>query len=167
MRIFNFLFAVGLTVALVSAQPPGQGKGGAKAPQAPKEYTSAADIQAMIAKSKNDRKDGQAIVSSNILRLAPYNANMEYRASVGPASLHETEAEMFVVIDGSGTLVTGGKLTGETRQNAENLQGTGIEGGNARQIGKGDFIMVPENTPHWFSKIDGVLVLMSIHLPHK
>ena len=26
--------------------------------------------------------------------------------------------------------------------------------------------MVPERTPHWFSKIDGTVVLMSLHLPH-
>lgn len=167
MRFLNLALALGLTVALVSAQQPGQGKGGAKAPQAPKEYTSAAEIQQMIAKSKNDRKDGQAIVNSAILRLAPYSANMEYRASVGPAAQHDTEAELFVVIDGSATMITGGKLTGETRQNAENLQGTGIEGGNSRQIGKGDFIIVPEKTPHWFSKIDGVLVLMSLHVPRQ
>lgn len=163
MRILNLFLALGITVALVNAQQPGTAKG---APPS-KEYTSAAEIQAMIAKSKNDRKDGQAIVQSNILRLAPYSAAMEYRASVGPAAQHDTEAEMFYVIDGTATMITGGKLTGETRQNAENLQGTGIEGGNSRQIGKGDFIIVPEKTPHWFSKIDGVLVLMSLHVPRK
>jgi quercetin dioxygenase-like cupin family protein len=32
-------------------------------------------------------------------------------------------------------------------------------------VAKGDFIMVPENTPHWFSAIEGSLTLMSIHLP--
>jgi hypothetical protein len=26
--------------------------------------------------------------------------------------------------------------------------------------------MVPSNTPHWFSEINGVLVLMSFHIPH-
>jgi len=71
------------------------------------------------------------------------------------------------VIEGSGTLVTGGKLVGQTQTNAENWSGTAIEGGVTRPVGKGDFIMVPEKTPHWFSKIDGVLVLMSIHLPRK
>jgi quercetin dioxygenase-like cupin family protein len=34
-----------------------------------------------------------------------------------------------------------------------------------RTIAKGDFILVPENTPHWFSSIDGVLVLISIPVP--
>lgn len=164
MRFINVSLALALAAALLTAQQPA-GKGKA-APQAPKEFASAADVQAMIAKAKNDRKDGQAIVNQNILRLAPYNANLEYRASVGPASVHETEAEMFYVVDGTATMVTGGKLVGETRTNAENLSGTGIEGGNSRTVAKGDFIMVPEKTAHWFSKIDGVLVLMSIHLPH-
>ncbi len=163
MRLLNLGAALALAAALLTAQQPA-GKGKA-APQPNKEYTSAADIQAMIAKSKNDRKDGQAIVQSNILRLAPYQAQMEYRASVGTAAVHETEAEMFVVIEGSATMVTGGKLVGETR-NGDNLTGSAIEGGTSRTIGKGDFIMVPEKTAHWFSKIDGVLVLMSLHLPH-
>jgi mannose-6-phosphate isomerase-like protein (cupin superfamily) len=35
-----------------------------------------------------------------------------------------------------------------------------------RRIAKGDWVMVPERTPHWFSQIEGTLVLMSIHVPH-
>jgi mannose-6-phosphate isomerase-like protein (cupin superfamily) len=127
---------------------------------------SASEVQAMIAKAKTDRKD-QPIIAQSLLQLAPYNVSLEYRASVGNAAVHETEAELFYVVDGSATLVTGGKLTGETRTNAENLSGNGIEGGQSRKVAKGDFVMVPEKTPHWFSAIDGTVVLMSLHLPHK
>ncbi|HLG97079.1 MAG TPA: cupin domain-containing protein [Bryobacteraceae bacterium] len=136
-------------------------------PSAPsmKEFASSADVQAMIAKAKRERKEGQPLVAQRILQLAPYNVNLEYRASVGPASIHEKEAELFYVIEGSATMVTGGKLTEEKRTNPENLSGAGIEGGESRPIAKGDFIIVPENTAHWFSKIDGVLVLMSLHVP--
>ena len=105
------------------------------------------------------------MVAERILHLAPYNANLEYRAGLAPASVHEKEAEVFYVIDGTATMVTGGKLKEEKRTNPENLSGTGIEGGEARTVAKGDFIIVPENTPHWFSKIDGVLVLMTLHVP--
>jgi quercetin dioxygenase-like cupin family protein len=84
---------------------------------------------------------------------------------VGPASSHAKEAEMFYVVEGSGTLVTGGKIKDEKPQNADNMTGTAIEGGQARAIAKGDFIIVPEGVPHWFSKIDGTLVLMSLHVP--
>jgi quercetin dioxygenase-like cupin family protein len=62
--------------------------------------------------------------------------------------------------------VTGGKLREERRTNPENLSGTGIDGGQRQRIAKGDFVMVPENTPHWFDQIEGNLALMSIHLPH-
>jgi mannose-6-phosphate isomerase-like protein (cupin superfamily) len=152
--MFRITIALFSLAACLMAQPA----------QAPKLYSSAADIAAMIAKSKNDRKDGQAIVTQRILQLAPYNANLEYRASVGPASVHEKEAEMFYVIEGSATMITGGRLVGETR-NGDNLSGTAVEDGVSRQIAKGDFIIVPENTPHWFSVIKETLVLMSIHVP--
>src|SRR3954465_2018238 len=113
MRLLNICAALALAVAVLTAQQPA-GKGKA-APAPNKEYSSAADVAAMIAKAKNNRKDGQAIVQDNILRLAPYSAGLEYRASVGTAAVHETEAEMFYVIDGTATMVTGGKLVGETR----------------------------------------------------
>jgi len=129
-----------------------------------KTMVSAADVTALIAKAKAQRTD-QSIIAQSLLQLAPYTVNLEYRASVGNAAVHETEAELFYVIDGSSTLTTGGKLTGEKRTNAENLTGTGIEGGESRHIAKGDFVIVPDHTPHWFSKIDGTVVLMSLHLP--
>ena len=130
-----------------------------------KTYSSAADVTALLAKAKADHKDGQATVIENILRLAPYSANLEYRTAVGPAAVHEHEAEMFYVLDGSATLVTGGKLANEKRTNAENLTGTAIEGGTAQAVSKGDVVIVPENTPHWFSAINGSVVLMSLHVP--
>jgi len=130
-----------------------------------KTFSSSADVTALIAKAKSERKEGQPLVLERLLQLAPYNANLEYRASVGPAAVHEHEAEMFYVIDGSGTMVTGGKLANEKRTNSENLTGTGIEGGMPREVAKGDFIVVPENTPHWFSAINGAIVLMTLHVP--
>ncbi len=153
-----------LVFTLLSSAALAQQKGGSAA-QAMKTFSSSADVAAMIAKAKSERKQDQQNFVQQIVRLAPYNANLEYRALVGPAAVHEKEAELFYVIDGSATLVTGGKLTQESRTNAENLTGTGIEGGTQQQVGKGDFFIVPENTPHWFSPINGVLVLMSFHAP--
>lgn len=135
------------------------------APDAVKTFASSADVTSLIAKAKADHKEGQAQVTERILQLAPYNANLEYRTSVGPAAVHEKDAEMMYVIEGSATLVTGGKLKEEKRNNPENLNGTGIEGGSAREVAQGDFLIVPEGTPHWFSKINGTLVLMTLHVP--
>lgn len=155
----------GLTLVLMSSAAFAQ-QPVAPALAAPRTMVSAADVAALIAKAKVDRKDNQALLAQSMLRLDQYNVSLEYRAAVANASAHETEAELFYVVDGSAMLVTGGKLKNETRTNATNLSGSGIEGGVSRHIAKGDFVMVPEGTPHWFSAIDGTVVLMSLHLPH-
>ena len=122
---------------------------------------TAADFAAIVAKQPKDRNG-----NATFLQLAPYNVNMEHRVNMPQnASIHDKEAELFYVVDGGGTIVTGGKLTNASRQNADNSTGNGIEGGTSKKIAKGDFILVPEGTPHWFSAIDGELTLMSLHLP--
>jgi mannose-6-phosphate isomerase-like protein (cupin superfamily) len=160
-------FALGLVLTIgpsvLFAQAPA-----ARTPPSPKLFTSAGDLTAMIADARKERKPDQANFVQPILTLAPYSANLEYRVAGinANASVHEREAEMFYVVEGTGILVTGGKLVDERRTNPENLSGSGIEGGARRRVSKGDFIMVPEGTPHWYGEIDGALVLMSIHLPH-
>ena len=151
------------SAAALAQQPASQ----APAPP-PKLFAGSADVTSMIAKAKAERKPDQPNFVQPILQLAPYNANLEYRVAGvnAPASVHEREAEMFLVVDGAGTLVTGGTLRDEKRTNAENLTGSAIDGGTPRRVTKGDWVMVPEKTPHWFTQIDGALVLMSIHLPH-
>jgi mannose-6-phosphate isomerase-like protein (cupin superfamily) len=165
MRAAGLTLLVAVFGVVAMAQYALAQAGGRSASAAMKTFTSSSEIQAMIARAKSERKENQPLVTQPILQLAPYRASLEYRASVGPAAVHEKEAELFYVIDGSATLVTGGKLVNEKRTNAENLTGTGIEGGNSRAVAKGDFVIVPENTPHWFSSINGTIVLMSMHVP--
>jgi mannose-6-phosphate isomerase-like protein (cupin superfamily) len=151
-----------LAVALLAQRPAAQNP-----PPALKLFASSADVTAMIAKAKAERKPDQPNFIQPIVGVAPFTANLEHRVAgvAAPASVHETEAEMFYVVEGSGTLVTGGKLRDEKRTNAANLSGSGVDGGTPRKIAKGDWVMVPEKTPHWFQQIDGTIVLMSIHLP--
>jgi mannose-6-phosphate isomerase-like protein (cupin superfamily) len=136
-------------------------------PAAPVLFSSAGDVSALIAKAKAERRPDQANYVQPIVRLAPWSANLEYRvAGVNAnASVHDNDAEMFYVIEGSGTVVTGGTLREERRTNPANLSGTAIDGGTRRRITKGDWVLVPAKTAHWFGEIDGALVLMSLHLP--
>lgn len=152
-------------VALVSLsiwaqQPAGQRQGQAAPPPLQGGQVTAADLAAIVAKQPKDRNGNQTF-----LQLAPYSVNMEHRVNVMQnASIHDKEAELFYVIAGGGTMVTGGKLVGG-RQTGDNWTGSGIEGGTAKKLAAGDFVLVPEGVPHWFSAIDGELTMMSLHLP--
>lgn len=173
-------FAMGIMLALVAAAVVTAGRPGASPatrpaplPQAPaaqagaammKTFTSSAEVQGLLAKAKGEWKEGQVMVAEHILTLAPYNVNLEYRPVEGAVAVHEKEAEMVYVIDGTGTMTTGGTVVGEKRTNAANLSGTSISGGNAQAISKGDFTIIPENTPHQFKPSGGPLVLMTFHV---
>src|SRR5580698_874045 len=128
---------IGAAAAMLAQQPPA------------KTFTSAADVAAMIQKARNERKPDQANFLQPLLQAAPYTVNLEYRVKAvdGTAAVHEMEAEVFYVVEGSATLTTGGTLRNEKRTNPTNLSGGGIDGGTTRRIAKGDFFLVPENTP--------------------
>ena len=150
-------FALTLLAAVAVAQQP--------ASTAVKTFTSASDVAAMLAKAKAESQPGKPVPAQTLLQMAPYNAVLGYLTAPGGAGVHETEAELFYVVEGSATLVTGGKLVNEKRTNAENLTGTAIEGGSARTVSKGDFIMLPEKTPHWFSAVNSSFAFMALHVP--
>jgi len=160
MRILTVAGVLVLLACFAWAQQP--------APQAPPPTDptkaaamSAADFAAAIAKLPTDRNGNVAI-----FRLAPYNVGVEHRMpGQQMAAIHDREAELFYVIDGGGTIVTGGTLVDVKRTNPFNWAGTSIKDGTARAIAKGDFIMIPEGVPHWFSEIKGSLTQIALHLP--
>jgi len=169
MRTIIIGLALTLVAAVALAKQPAPMPTPQSAPQSSEKPTnlfmSVSQVKDLIEKAKSERKPNQPLVTEPMLELGGYDGHLEYRASVGNASQHETEAELFYVIDGSATLTTGGKLVNEKRTDAANLNGSAIEGGSKRNIAKGDWILVPQNTPHWFSPINGVLVLYSMHMP--
>lgn len=130
-------------------------------------FMSDKQIMALIEKAKADRKGDAPNVIEPILSLAPYRAQLEYRPGTAPAALHEKDAELMVVLQGTGDIVTGGKLVNEKRNNANNLGGTSITGGESHAVVKGDMLIVPSNTPHQVIPTGGApIVLMTMHVPY-
>jgi mannose-6-phosphate isomerase-like protein (cupin superfamily) len=156
----QFLAFTFLTTALAS---------GALAQQAasPRTFMNDKEIMGLVDKAKADRKGDAPLVAEPILSLAPYRAQLEYRPGTSPAAVHEKDAELMVVLEGTGNIVTGGKLVDEKRTNANNLSGSSIAGGNSQAVVKGDMLIVPSNTPHQVIPTGGApIVLMTMHVPH-
>src|SRR6202166_4138185 len=101
-------------------------------------FMSNKDIMALVDKAKADRKGDAPLVAEPILLLAPYKAQLEYRPGTSPAAFHEKDAELMVVLEGTGNIVTDGKLVDEKRVNANNLRGSSIADGVSHQVVKGD-----------------------------
>ena len=130
------------------------------------QYMSEKDIMALVDKAKADRKGDAPLVPEQILLLAPYKAQLEYRPLKAPAALHEKDAELFVVLQGTGDIIVGGKLVNEKRVNAANLTGSDIADGQTHHVTKGDMLIVPNNTPHQVVPTGGApIVIMTMHVP--
>lgn len=131
----------------------------------PRNFVSATEIAERIHAADAAAKAGAHFNAGPLLLSAPFRANMEYHdAPASNVSVHETEAELFVALEGSGTITVGGSLVNPTR-NGTNLQAATSEGGTPHRMVRGDMLLVPENTPHAVTQVDGRLVLMSMHLP--
>ena len=125
-------------------------------------HFTAADLQAALAKLPTDRPAG----SVRVFSLDPYNVAVEQRQPrTQGASLHEAQAELFYVIEGSATMITGGTIA-DGKRNGTNIQGTTIDGGTRIVFNKGDFIMVPSGVPHQFVDITTPVRVMSMYLPN-
>lgn len=157
--VIRIMAATSLVTLLTFAIWAQRGQAPAGAAAAP--AITASEVAAMIAKSPSDKN----ALGQRMLQLGTYNVNMEHRVMGQAAAVHEKEAELFYVIDGAGTIVTGGKLVEEKRTNDANLSGTSIQGGVSKRISKGDWIMVPEGVPHQIPTVEGALTVMSLHLP--
>ena len=122
--------------------------------------------QGLVEKAKGRRKGCPARGRADPVD-GPYRAQLEYRPGTSPAAVHEKDAELMVVLEGTGNIVTGGRLVEEKRNNANNLGGSSITGGNSQAVVKGDMLIVPANTPHQVIPTGGApIVLMTMHVPH-
>jgi glc operon protein GlcG len=77
------------------------------------------------------------------------------RDKAGTAELHEKDTDVFYVVDGTATYVTGGKIIDSKTLSPGEIRGSGIEGGETRQLSKGDVIIIPAGAPHWFKDVQG------------
>jgi hypothetical protein len=87
------------------------------------------------------------------------------KASVQEAILHETAVtEVYQMLEGTGTLVTGGNLLDTWRDPAvkNSLKGKRIEGGVSRRMVKGDVVIIPGRLPHWWSNLEGDITYLII-----
>src|SRR5262252_5684941 len=134
----QFLVFTFLATALASSASAQQA-----APPPTRTFINNKEIMGLIDKAKADRKGDAPLVSEPILSLAPYRAQLEYRPATAPAALHEKDPELMVVLQGAGNIVTGGKLVDEKRNNANNLSGSSIAGGNSQAVVVGDMLIVP------------------------
>src|SRR5262249_15239783 len=92
-----------------------------------------------------------------LLETAGYKVHASRRVEPGQAEIHTLDTDVIYVVDGSATLVTGGKAISTKEVAPNEIRGTRIEGGEEHQITKGEVIIIQNGFPHQFTAVTGEL----------
>ena len=137
-------------------------------------HISAADILATIGNAPAGRVSDQQIrhidagghnVGVGVVQRPP-------STSLG-AIQHHNQTEVYYVVSGRGTLVTGGELSNGRELDPEGntvctLTGPsavgGIDDGESRDVGPGDMVIIPADSPHGFSEITETITYIVVRV---
>ena len=157
---------------------------GPKLPRGTATDVSNADIMAAVQKTAASPTSDQAlrVVSINNeynVSIGVVHRAKRDRSQTGGAIEHSQITEVYHVISGNGTLVTGGAIQNPTESaptspvvtvlNGPSTGGSSVQDGVSRTLGPGDVVIIPPNTPHWFTEItsDQIVYLVVRMDPHK
>ena len=166
--------ALALTMAAVYAQnvPTATCKG------CPATYISEAELQAYlkraIAKNQIDQQVRSVDVGKSGVAIGMVHRTRLDKPANNSVAEHDHVSEVYHVISGSATLMTGPDLVDAQRRPATNenvrlLNGPGsnaasIRNGVSHQLKAGDAIIIPAGTGHWFTKIDDHITYIMIRI---
>lgn len=146
----------------------------AQAPAAPSSattssvYISAEEIAKTLQQSIANNVIDQPIKAMDVTTPAAHRASLALLRRTKPeatALIHDRVTEIYQIVEGAGTIVTGGALmnakeTDLTRLNAGPSR-TGVhQGGDSRRVGPRDVIIIPAGTAHRFSALDGPITYL-------
>lgn len=158
MAVFAVV-AVGSSVSVAAQQ--------SSAPAAPATYVSAAELMEVLKKAG----DVPAIdTTAKTVPAGPNNVlvNIGHRTKAGATMVgvaHANFTEVYHVIEGAGTVTTGGTFLNPEQPAGGNTRGT-IQNGVRRRITVGDVVVIPIGTPHTFSDIESTVVFLNIRVVH-
>jgi mannose-6-phosphate isomerase-like protein (cupin superfamily) len=124
---------------------------------APATYLSEAELTAALKAAAPAAPDMHTAAVKN---ADHYRINVVQRTKAQGAIAHPDGTEVHHIIEGAATLVTGGTIVRPANAGRE---GTAtIEGGQSRRVAKGDVILIPAGTPHWYKDLEGTITYLEV-----
>ncbi len=132
------------------------------AQSAPASFLSEADVLAQLQQAARTSPD---MMVARMVNTDSHRVNVVKRTAPQGAIAHDLGTEVHYIIEGSATLVTGGTIV-RPAAGAPAAPAT-IRDGQTRTVRKGDIVLVPVNTPHWYSRIEKPLTYLEVRFDVK
>jgi len=90
-----------------------------------------------------------------LVRGMNFKIDASHRDEPGVVEVHTRDTDIIYMLEGSAALVTGGAVIDGKTIEPEEIRGRESKGGENRVITKGDVVVIPNGTPHWFKEVKG------------
>lgn len=87
------------------------------------------------------------------------------RDAPGLAEQHEGDTDVWYVLAGGATLVTGGTIAEASITGPGEQRGPAIRGGTETAIAAGDLVSIRPGVAHWIKAVDGRIRYLTVKLP--
>jgi len=88
------------------------------------------------------------------------------RTAPGEVEIHEHDTDIFYVLDGAATFVTGGTAVAPHPTAPGEIRAKEMTGGVPHQLVKGDVIVIPAGVPHQFTAVSGTFLYYVVKVTH-
>jgi len=119
-------------------------------------YKSDAELTVALKKAIAAADGNQS--SSPIANTDQYRINIVHREKAAGALAHEGNTELHYIIEGTGIIVTGGTIVRGTG----GINSTTIQGGETHAVKKGDVILVPSGSAHWYKEVTTPITYLEV-----
>ena len=97
--------------------------------------------------------------ASETLEKYPHHFTMlAFRNRSGGGEIHQNFADLFYILDGHATVLTGGEVVDPKTTGPGETLGTSVQGGSRRELKAGDVVHIPAGMPHQMLLSDGETV---------
>ena len=97
--------------------------------------------------------------SETLVHYPGHFTMLAYRSQSGAAELHQKYADVFFIVEGSATLLTGGTVVSPQTTEPGEIRGKDVEHGKTQVVHAGDVVHIPAGVPHLMKLESGAHVL--------
>jgi mannose-6-phosphate isomerase-like protein (cupin superfamily) len=119
-------------------------------------FKSNAELQAVLKKAMAGAPD---VATSAVANTDQYRVNIVHRPKPNGAIAHPGNTELHYIVEGSGTVVTGGTIVRPAGTSASSAT---IDGGERHAVAKGDVVIIPAGSAHMYAAVNQPITYLEV-----
>ena len=119
------------------------------------DHWSTADLQERVKHLREQATRGDGSASETLEKYPHHYTMLAFRQHSGGGELHQNFADIFYIVDGHASVLTGGSLVDAKTTGPGEIRGKAVEGASRQELKAGDVLHIPAGMPHQMLVTDG------------